>query len=224
MLQMVKERGWCNSDNEDFYNHIQLNDFVELAGLSNGLDVQLATELMGGKDQPVLEMGAGTGRVVGHLLARGYQKVHALERSNWVEQIHTHHRDAVKRGHLKIHHCALQDFQTETRFSTILWLFCGITDFSGEEQLSMLRHLTSLLDGKGRLIVDIPLGTTNANSVQGQEHAIIQEGVPTYRGHVPTSTQMEGYAQALSYGQCALVPYVTTTGRSRALCLMMASA
>lgn len=217
MTQALVETTWTNASNAAFYNDLDLNYYARAAGLDTCMDVTTAQKHLGPKDGPVLEVGAGMGRVVTALFERGYTSVSAIERADTAQDLARQFEPQIKKGQFHLYNHSLKTFQCEERFNTILWLFCGITDFSPMEQADMLAKLSRLLNPGGHLIVDLPMGESNATKVEGQEHVIKREDKPDYHGYVPTDKEMEIYRRATTCACMEKLPYTTDTGRDRAL-------
>jgi len=181
------------------------------------MDVALAEGYIPSIHSRILEVGAGSGRVVDYLLNHSYQSVAALERSRNVTTLQSRYADAVSDGRLRIHASDLDQFRSYEPYDVVLWLFCSITDFSSQEQCEMLHILSCNLNPGGEIIVDLPQGCTNGMDIHGQEHLIEEEGMPTYHGFVATIDEMNEYRHELSFRRLSGRPYTTFTGPERAL-------
>lgn len=201
---------WRNVDNQDFYDHADPARLADDAGLADGVDLDVAQRFFSDREAQVLEVGAGSGRIVRMLLAQGFSRVHAVERSAWAESVRAEHDAAIADGRLTLHAQDLMALDVPERFTTILWLFSGITDFARTEQLAALTVLSRHLRPGGRLIIDLP-DTQAAHEAPRRIEGLWRDG------YVPSPREMSEYKIRLGFSAGTVVQYLTRTDEARML-------
>jgi len=104
----------------------------------------------------VLVVGAGCARVVTALLAKGFKRLHILERELWSEGLTAEHRHGITAGRLEVHLSEYTAFQPVRRFGAIIWMAGDMGTLPPARQQAVLTHLKKFLAPGGRLIVDLP--------------------------------------------------------------------
>lgn len=211
---------WLNHDNKDFYEELTVEGITTLAqksGLANGCDVKLLQTYYSNA-QSILEVGAGHGRVIQHLIKNNCKgKITAIERCNtFFAHLNSLYADKVTLIQIDLHDVS----DINERFDVILWLWSGIADFSPLEQLMVLGQLKSLLTKGGSLIFDTLPATTLPLGMKQKETKTVycQEisGTIIYTYSL-LPEEIDQFAKLLSFSNVEHLPYITDTGRERLL-------
>ncbi len=209
---------WCNQNGASYYEKVPISAFEEYAervGLAGGCDVDLIYPAVKTKGT-LLEVGAGYGRVIGHLLRHDYQgQITAIERS------YNFHKTLIERYQNKIAiiHDNIETLTLKERFGAILWMWGNVSEWPKSEQLSIIQKMTSWLEPSGLLIMDIidpthvPMG---ASYYQNQSYVVPTDYGDMY-GYNPTVEGIETYGKALGLTLHEVTPYTTTADRRRCL-------
>ncbi|MGD9108172.1 MAG: class I SAM-dependent methyltransferase [Gammaproteobacteria bacterium] len=148
-----KHENWSNTDNINIYKNMPIEAFYQIAiqsGLDTGVDVKTIKKYIRNANS-ILEIGAGYGRVLAHILNQGYQgKLVAVERNQRFCQF----LQSQFYGRADIICDDVANFKTDEKFDLILWMWTGIFEFSKTEQSQMISYLSKLLSKKGYLILD----------------------------------------------------------------------
>lgn len=209
---------WSNRDNNDFYENISLtllNDYENRSGLSTYCDLDLIEHLLSSANS-ILEIGAGTGRILRNLLARQLPaKINALERSerlfNLLHHEFSHSLTLIKGDVL--------DYEPQSKFDLILWMWSGFSDFSPIEQSLLINKLALLLQPNGSIIIDTTRADVmpkNASAADGRFYQIKVEEV-LINAYVPSEDEMKTYAQQAGLTNVKIFHYTTPTDRPRTL-------
>ncbi len=193
-----------------------LDTFARLSGLETGIDVDcLYREGFLHKEESVLELGAGYGRVLHALLERGHAgKISALERNLQFFRFLQEHYPAVP---LYVTDLLSGDLPSA---DVGLWMWSGIMEFSPREQQQVLFQLASAVH---KVAIDTPAvgAVSNATSTDGQ-HQEVSTGWGVIQTYLPTSSEISSFAQLAGFS-FRMFPYQTTTQRHRVLYLLSRS-
>jgi SAM-dependent methyltransferase len=216
-----EDNSWSNKDNAAFYENISKEANREnsiLGGLEEGCDLTLAHNYLVNANS-ILEIGAGYGRVLYCLKQRKYKAtITAVERSQKLCKI-------LKErffNTIEIIECDIKNFTTNKQYDAILWLFSGISDFTQEEQLYVLKKIALLLTRKGVIILDTfspDLKPANALHAKAQSYLIHLENNKLH-GYIPSREEIIEYAQKLNITLLECIPYETDTQSKRYLYIL----
>lgn len=207
---------WKNQDNIDlFYNQVDistLRNYISQGGLSGCCDLDLIYHDVG-PSKNLLEIGAGYGRVLNGLLARHFAgKITAIEPS---KKFFKETQGLAKQ--CKLLNTSLQELIPVKKFDCVLWLWCGISDFTFSEQLNALKCIRKLMLKDGVLFIDTFPATqqpNNASSSSGQEY-IVKSKNHTLRGYIPRAVEIAENAQQAHFELTQSYTYKTDTNRER---------
>ena len=207
-----------NDNNIDFYRNIKIETFQHLAtviGLDSGIDVDLIYPYL--KDsQNLVELGAGYGRVIKALLAKGFKgKITAIER---VPELIAYLEQNIP----EIVVFQQQDFkhlELTTKPSVITWLWSGILELSQDEQREIIKYLYKLLADKGLLVVEIPRQVKFVGIHVGEQKVKVETEWGTINAYLPRHEEMIEYAKAAGFLDTQLIEYKTVTQLERSLYL-----
>lgn len=221
--RVTSTHGWNNYSNYKLYNQMPLDYFYNTAvksGLDTGKDITLIMPYIQ-KAKAILEVGAGYGRVVNHLIQKGYKgELVAVERSDkfypWLCSQYQERVEIIQ-GDVK-------QLVLNKRFDVILWMWSGISEFSKFEQLPMIEKLISLLNQGGFFIFDTVSPeekTLNSINVAEQEHIIKTEYGTDYC-YIPTDKEINNYADNLGLKIVECIKYQPIINRNRYLYILQA--
>lgn len=205
-----------NKSNLEAYSLIsveELQSIAKIGGLDNGCDINLIKSHIL-RATSILEVGAGYGRALKHIIDIGYKgKLTAIEYNpNFCEELYKKFSDRVE-----ILNANLLDIDFIEKFDCILWLWSGISDFSKTEQNLALHKLFDLLHLNGILIFDIippkviPL---NVEKISDQEFNMQING-KILASYCPTFDEINNYATQLNVQKRHNIEYITDIGRKR---------
>lgn len=211
-------KNWLNNDNKKIYQNMPLEEFYRSAvqgGLDTGIDVKNLKQYINSV-KSILEIGAGYGRVLSHILNQGYTgKLVAVERNKKFCQFlqsQFHERADI--------FCAdITSFQYTDKFDLILWMWAGICEFSKAEQAKVISHLSKMLNKNGHLIVDtIPIECNSINATELNPHdRVIETPYGKNYGYFPADDEIIRSAQQVGLIHCEDLIYHTMVDRKRRL-------
>lgn len=215
---------WENADNAQFYASVPLNllpDFAIKAGLDTGCDIELLYPYIA-KAGAILEVGAGCGRALRHIIDRGYKgKMVAIERSQqYCSFLESQFSDTVT-----IINADIKNLEITNKFDLILWLWSGIGDFSKEEQLPILKKLSGYLNANGIIALDIilptsrPFGATDSSNNQYYVFPSSNNDC-CVRVYNPLPHEIDEYGEKLGCKFIKHTSYKTPTDKDRMLYLL----
>ena len=209
---------WKNHDNIHFYDAFPLEEFRKVAearGLDTGCDVDLAMSLVPNA-QSLLEVGAGYGRVLNHLINKNFAgELYAIERNKKL----MHWLTSQFENKVTLIHADLISYYFQRQFDAILWMWTGIIEHSRLEQPLTVSRLANCLSPNGAFIIDtIPLNEEIFNVTDIEEQNIIVE---TKYGndyvYVPTAEQIKEYAIKANLQVREIIHYKTRLDQKRML-------
>jgi len=213
----MKEFQWNNEDNAEFYEKIPIKIFQHyayMAGLDDYSDLVLIKEYIQ-KANSILEVGAGYGRVLEYLINIGFKgDITAIERS---KKFYGELKYRFKKNKINLIHADIKHFQPKKKFDLILWLWSGICDFNKHEQISLIQHLSTLMNKLGTLIIDsFPPGILLLNGVSNnnQESIITLDGYQVFN-YFPSTEEMNQYGQVLKFNTVKCILFKTSKERNR---------
>jgi len=208
---------WHNSDNAAMYKKMPLTHLKQMAiqgGIDQGCDIKVLTKYIN-KANFILEVGAGYGRVLNHIIKSGFKgKLFAVERSPKL------YRFLKKQfPQIPIYCKDIQRFKTKRKFDLILLLWAGLCDFSQMEQLPLLKQLVSCLNSGGFLIIDlIPNACKIINAINhDRRNKTAKTPYGENHGYLPDKREIKRYIQKLNLLQTEIIVYTTQTGKKRKL-------
>lgn len=207
---------WVNTDNTEFYENLPLDEFYKTAligGLDSGIDVDVIMPYVN-VAHSILEVGAGYGRVLNHLITRGYKgKLSAIERSKklcqWLKSQYQHRVTILEGSLMTITH--------QEKYDLILWMWTGLAEFSKDEQVTALKKLLGYLTPEGKIILDmVPLTekTLNTVALTVQEH-ICETKYGTDHCYISSEEEITNYAQKIGLKTIEKKAYKSLPERTR---------
>lgn len=219
MSDEIKEADqWGNEDNANYYEKVPVEIFRHYAvigGFENGCDIDLIYAYI--KDtQSLLDVGAGYGRALNHLITNGYSgHLFAIERSlNFYNHLVSTFKDSAT-----IIHGDIQDFNFNRKFDVVLWLWSNISEWPKAQQPSILKILSDWCNQDGFLILDtishnaVPANVTSYSS----QIYIAETDYGCVYGYTPKKEEVKEYADLLGLKVIAQFDYITSTERNRVL-------
>ena len=192
MLAINETALWYNKDNQTIYEHFnkgEIDRYYSNLGIGNkdldalGPLIEQATD--------VLEVGAGSGRVVNYILEHHPEKqVVAVERvTAFYQNLEEHY------GHRAvIVHSDIMQYRPRKTFDTILLLWAGICEFNLEEQENLVAHLSALQSDDGCLVIETMMSaydSSNVTTIQQSNDYLIERGDDTMHCHIPSLSAMQ---------------------------------
>lgn len=209
---------WSNCNNKNFYKNMQLEDFYQGAiqgGLDTGIDIKHIQKYIRHASS-ILEVGAGYGRVLSHILNLGYTgKLVAVERDQKFYQF------LQSQFYLQadIFCDDIANFSPDEKFDLILWMWAGICEFSKAEQAQIISHLANMLNENGYLIFDmVPIECNSINAIELTPYnRIIETSYGKDYCYFPSDDEIMQYAQRAGLFCHENLIYYTNTNRKRRL-------
>jgi SAM-dependent methyltransferase len=214
----LMRENWSNHDNENFYQKVRIEDFYQNAvqgGLDTGIDIKNLEKYINNTNS-ILEIGAGYGRVLSHILNRGYTgKLVAIERNQKFCQF----LQSQFHGRANIFCADIINFKYDDKFDLILWMWGSICEFSKTEQAQVISHLGKMLNKNGHLILDtIPIECTSINAIALNPHdRVIETSYGKDYCYLPSDDEITQYAQQTGLIHHEDLIYYTTSNRKRRL-------
>lgn len=210
---------WSNKDNIDYYEHVPVERFRQyavLGGFETGCDIDIIYDDYLASANSIMDVGAGYGRALQAILDRNYEgKLIAIERSNnFCRYLKKHFSSDTD-----IFHTDISDFQPITPVDIVLSLWSNISEWPKQEQVGILKKLSTFCIPGGFLILDtishliIPL---NIKQCSGQSYSSESEYGNTY-GYTPSPEEISLYSLKIGARCIRQIPYKTDTGRDRVI-------
>jgi SAM-dependent methyltransferase len=219
-----KEIIWNNGDNNAFYETIEAEGLKELAekgGLATGCDLK-ALKPYWSKAHSILEVGAGYGRVIDYLLKHEFRgEITAIERCDAQFAYLKKRFQSNKKVHL-LHADIKYLGDLGKNFDLILYMWCGILDFTYAEQCLVIKNLAKLLKKNGALAIDtlpdhiVPLKTKKC----AERLYKLEVNNASIYCQLFTIQDMGNYAMEANFSNVLHVNYQTDTGREKLLYIL----
>ncbi len=209
------------ASNTQFYQDIDIESFIQHSskvGLNTGCDVDQIYEAVIKQSASILEVGAGYGRVIKTILAKGYTgHISAVERN---EQLCLHLEKTFK-DNIKLYNSDIQKLSIAEKFDTILWLWSGLSEFPKDRQKDALLKLSSMLNSGGSLVIDVlDIARNDIKKTDGlglEKKIILDAGV--CKLYLPSEQEIERYSVELGCTLSKPIYYKTLTNRDRIIFL-----
>lgn len=208
-----------NDKNMGFYQNIKMETFKHLAGVigfDTAIDVELLFPIV--KNAKVLlELGAGYGRVVKALLARGFAgKIIAVERvTSFINHLKLNIPEIVVLQQQDIKHLELKE-----KADAITWLWSGILELSKEEQAEVVKHLYSLMNESGVLVLEIPRKVKFVGVMVGEQKIKVETEWGSLDAYLPKHEEMLEYGKNAGFASVEQLDYQTATHLDRSMYVM----
>lgn len=222
-FRRIRCKKWSNVNNGNFYQKMRFEDFFQNAiqgGLDTGIDVKNLEKYITNANS-ILEVGAGYGRVLTHILNLGYTgKLVAIERDKKFCQF----LQSQFNSRADVFCEDIFDFKPNKKFDLILWMWGSICEFSKAEQLKVISQLASMLNKNGHLILDtIPIECASVNATALSPHYRV---IKTHHGkdycYLPSDDDIVQFAKKTYLVHHKDLIYRTTTNRKRRLSIFCA--
>jgi SAM-dependent methyltransferase len=208
---------WTNKDNSNYYENIPielLQQYAVIGGFDNGCDVDVVYDDYIAHSKSIIDVGSGYGRVLQHLLDRGYTgKLIAIERS---KKFYNFMRNKFSNA-IDIFNGSVDDFVCKTPVDIVLWMWSNISEWPQEEQAGELKLLSSFCKPGGFLILDTIshlMTPMNVTAYSTQSYVAETEYGTAY-GYIPSLDEIALYAKKIGAVSVKHIPYKTSTGRDR---------
>lgn len=205
-----------NKTNLEVYDSLlveELQNLAKIGGLEDGCDIKLIKSFLL-KASSILEVGAGYGRALTHILNLGFTgKITAVEHSKiFCDELRRRFSERVN-----IINDDLLNINFTERYDCVLWLWNGISDFPKTEQAVMLQKLLNLLLPGGVLIFDtFPLVAIPINGTKISEQEFkINFNLKVLTVYCPTIDEVNHYGDQLQIQKRQHIDYETDIGRKR---------
>lgn len=217
-VQEKFKTAWTNKDNINFFENISLKIFgswPEKGGFDKGCDLDLILEELKSANS-ILEVGASYGRVIQYLVDKNLKaNITAVERSHqFFEQLYQKFENKIR-----IIEADINNVNFDEKFDVILCLWSTISDFAKDEQLAMLKHISSWLKKGSKLVIDVMTSSftrENVTEVSSQDYVVKYDDA-TLLGYIPSEKELTKYANQLEFEVVKFIPYTTETDRKRLL-------
>lgn len=228
---MNEDIGSVNDGNKQFYAALYskkegIVPYYTAAGLESHKDLKVALDndfLPANKEASILVIGAGDGREIKFLQLQGYSNIKAIECNQQAVEILTEKFGTT----IDIIQADIKQWQSEELVDCAIWMWCGFSDFSREEQKSLTAKVISILVPGGVFVLDNAIASTMMNVEPSGEDKYHGQTIshffetPTgekYRAYVPTSPEIRRWANKLQEViNTQSVKYATEQGRERQL-------
>lgn len=208
MLAINEMALWHNKDNQVIYEHFnegEIERYFENVGIANQ-DLDAIRPLLA-QANDILEVGAGSGRVVGYILDHYPQKnIVAVERiAAFYQALEQHYGNKAV-----IVFSDIMQYRPDKKFDMVLLLWAGICEFNVEEQSCLVKHLSALQAEGGYLIIETIMSaydSHNITTIQEKNDYLIERGDDIMHCHIPSLPMMVQMAQAAGYSSVTPVHY-----------------
>ena len=206
-----------NEKNFEFYRNLGVDPFKKLAvigGFNSFTDLELTYPFVKHAGS-ILELGAGYGRCLDFFIAKGYTgKLIAVEQSDPLFQYLKEHYSP----RVEILQEDIKTMKLKEKVDVALWMWSGIIDFSKEEQLNTTRHIVSLLNPGGKLVIDTPRFGFQTYATHSDEHTIhLDSSYGTLDCYIPDEKEMGELKEKLEMKNMDVIHYLTATDKQRTI-------
>ncbi len=208
-----------NDGNQDFYNFIKIEKFKEftaITGFDTSPDVNILFPLIAQKT-PLVELGAGYGRVVDSLLKLGYKgEIMAVER---VKELVLHLQTLYAgNNQVKILEQDMKYLKLPQKAGAVLWLWSGVMEMSLSELMLTLSNLNAQMQRQAILILEMPYKTIKlVGEYENDKTIILKTDWGTLRAYFAEETEILDCAQSSGFIFQKSILYQTHKGLDRVL-------
>ncbi len=209
-----------SASNIDFYEKIspeKFTYFAELLGMHTCNDVEEIYPLIA-KATHLVELGSGYGRVLAHLLAKGFAgNITALERSSaYCKYLRDKFGEAIS-----VHQQDILAMDFPFRADAILWMWSGITELGPKEAGLAVRRCYELLSEKGVLCIEAPHGALHYVGKMGQKkHVTVETEWGTLQAYLTDEQEVRSYAQQAGFRNVEARIYATEKNVERVIYIL----
>ncbi len=208
---------WSNEDNKQYYENIPIEIFDKYTitgGFENGCDVDVIYNNYLRNAASIIDVGAGYGRVIKHLLDRGYSgKLMAIERSkNFYCSLYKKFS-----GRAKLFNCSVEDFK-ETKIANVaLCMWSMLSEWPKDKQVEILKHITTFCKPGGIVILENISHLITPKNVNVYEQKLYKAKTEygILCGYIASTEEINYYAKAIGITKTKHITYITLTGRER---------
>jgi SAM-dependent methyltransferase len=216
-MEKNTKKPWSNSDNKQFYENVPVEEFEKytiIGGFENGCDIDVIYNRFLKNAASIVDVGAGYGRVLKHILDHGYSgKLIAIERScNFYSRLYKNFS-----GRADLFNCSVADFKKAEVADVVLCMWSMLSEWPKDEQISTLRHISTFCKPGGIIILEnlshliAPVNMENYN--QQYYESITEHG--SVCGYTASTDEIKEYAHTLNMPKTEHIEYTTSTGRQR---------
>lgn len=195
----ISANEWRNYENGSYYDQSpegMLDIHAERSGIAKGEDVlqilPLLRKLAIDDRTRILEIGAGTGRVIDQILKHfPAANIVAIERS--LRNVGVLNRKFGKADNVEVRAHDLFQLSLRRTSHFALWLFSGIVEFHPGERVQALRKVRDLVMPRGFLFIDISGRVSEKISTTRLKNGFIEVHYDeaTLRTQLPTLRELE---------------------------------
>ena len=195
--------------NLDFYEKIspeKFHYFSEVIGMNVGNDIEIVFPIIK-EAQHIIELGSGYGRVIEHLLKKGFQgKITAVERSNaYCKLLSDTFRDTISISQQDIKH-----LQFDFKVDAILWMWSGITELNPTEAQKAVKKCYDTLKPNGILFVEAPYHTLHYVGQLGEQKIVkVETEFGTLKAYMTDENEVQEFAEKSGFSKFELRTYKT---------------
>lgn len=208
---------WSPDDNRQYYENIPVEVFdryTVTGGFKNGCDVDIIYDRFLKNSSSIIDVGAGYGRVLKHILDRGYSgKLIAIERSkNFYARLYENFSN-----YIELFNCSVEDFKKTKVADVVLCMWSILSEWPKEEQIDILGHIATFCRPGGMIILEnlshlvMPV---NVKSYEQQYYKLDTEYGFLY-GYTASTDEIKEYAAKINIAKTEHIEYTTSTGRKR---------
>lgn len=204
-------RKWANQNNHLFYDNVPINKLREYAaslGLDTGCDIDAMFPFIQNGNS-LLDVGSGYGRVIKHLLEKGFNgTITAIERSiNLGQHLLKHYGEQIHLVNKNIEQVAF-----EQTYDVVLFLWTNLSEWPVEQQPDIVKKLASWTKPGGKLIIDMidpNQISKNANHYDNQ-NCFADTPFGSVCGYIASPEEMLAYTQYANLEIIKKIPYNTS--------------
>ena len=215
-MEKKADLAWGNQDNNRFYDHIDtafFHNVIKTGGIDTHIDLKHIESVLK-QAQSILEVGAGSGRVLDYLCQHHANKsLHAIERNQaFYQRLHAKYSASAT-----LHQIDIMQFHSDLRFDAILLMFSTIAEFTPQEQVQLMLKFHECLSDGGYLVIDSFLHNStpiNGTKITHQETAI-QAKHADLHVYLPLRHELISIAEDAGFTVAQSLRYETTEKRGR---------